>query len=344
MKMRFLGKTGLQVSELCLGTGTFGGLGTYQKSGEVSQKEADCMVGMALDSTASTSLILRKFIPLGLAEEILGKALGPRRKDAVVISKIHPTRNSGPNDGGHSRNYIIEGCHASLKRLGADYIDLYELHGFDKDTPLEVTLRALDDLVRQGKVRYFGCSNFTGWQLMKALAISDKNNCERFMTLEAMYSLMSRELELELVPLCLDQEIAILAFSPLYGGYLSGKYRRGQTWPTGTRFASRENTQPWPIEQEKLFRIIDELDRIGRENNVTVAQAALNYLLRKRGVVSLIFGVRTARQLEENLKATDWQMTNQDVALLDRVSEPERKYPYYVHDPVKASKDGPSKG
>jgi aryl-alcohol dehydrogenase-like predicted oxidoreductase len=337
MKMRFLGKTGLQVSELCLGTGTFGGLGTYKKSGEVSQKEADLIVAIALDSDINFFNTAEIYSD-GLAETILGKALGNRRKNAIIISKVHPTRNQGANDGGHSRKHIIEACEASLKRLGTDYIDLYELHGFDEDTPLEITLRVLDDLVRQGKVRYFGCSNYTGWQLMKGLSISDKNHGERFMTLEAMYSLMSREIELELVPLCLDQGIAILAFSPLYGGYLSGKYRRDQPWPTGTRFSFQENSQPWPIELENLYRIIDELDRIGKENNVTVAQAALNYLLCKPGVSSLIFAVKTPQQLEENLKATNWEMMLQDVILLDRLSEPKRKYPYFVHDPVKASK------
>lgn len=333
MKMRFLGKTGIQVSELCLGTATFGSLGVYKKTGEIGQKEADFMVSMALEAGVNFFNTAEAYSD-GLAEEILGKALGARRKEAIVITKVNATRSPGPNDGGLSRNHIIEGCNASLKRLGTDYIDLYELHRFDKYTPLEVSLRALDDLVRQGKVRYIGCSNFTGWQLMKVLAIAHENGWERLVTLEAMYSLASRWLEYELVPLCLDQGIGILAFSPLHGGFLSGKYRRGQPWPTGTRFDSPENTEPWPIEPENLFNIVEELERIAREHNVTVSQTALNYLLRKPGINSLIIGMRTANQLAENLKATDWQMAPEEVARLDRISEPTRRYPYYIYDPT----------
>jgi aryl-alcohol dehydrogenase-like predicted oxidoreductase len=200
---------------------------------------------------------------------------------------------------------------------------------------MEVTLRALDDLVREGKVRHIGCSNFSGWQMMKALAISGENGWERFVTLEAQYSLASRWLEFELVPLCTDQGIGILAFSPLHGGFLSGKYRRDQPWPTNTRFDGPENTEPWPIEQESLFDTVDELDIIARERNVSVSQAALNYLLRKPGVNSLIVGMRTAKQLEENIKATDWEMSADEVSRLDKISEPVRRYPYFVYNPVK---------
>ena len=245
-----------------------------------------------------------------------------------MITKIKSVRKPGPNDGGLSRKYVIESCDASLKRLDTDYIDIYQIHQFDEYTPLEVTLRAMDDLVRAGKVRYIGCSNFTGWQLMKALAISDKYGWDRFVTLEAEYSLANRIPELELVPLCLDQGVAILPFSPLHGGYLSGKYRRGQPWPQGTRFTKLENTGPWIVEQEKLFDIVEELDKIAHEHNATISQTALNYVLRKPGVSSLVFGARTAKQLEENLKATDWQMTPEEVALLDRISEPMRDYTY----------------
>jgi aryl-alcohol dehydrogenase-like predicted oxidoreductase len=335
MKMRFLGRTGIQVSELCLGTGTFGGLGVYKSSGEVGQKDANEIVNTALDAGINFFNTAEAYSN-GLAEEILGKALGQRRKEAIIITKVHPGRAPGPNDGGLSRKHILEGCDASLKRLGTDYIDLFELHEYDSYTPLEVTLRALDDLVRQGKVRYIGCSNFTGWQMMKALAISDKNVWERFVTLESMYSLMSRELEYELVPLCLDQSVGILAYSPLYAGFLSGKYRRGQTWPDGTRFTSMENTGPWPVQPEILFNVIEVLDQIAEKNNATVAQAALNYLLRKPAVNSLIVGIRTIEQLKANLKAIDWEMTSDDVARLDRISEPERKYPYLIIDAVKA--------
>ena len=336
MRMRTLGKTGLRVSELCLGTGTFGGLGEYRLSGQVDQKEGNFIINMALDAGINFFNTAETYSS-GLAEEIFGRALGARRKEAIVITKVHPTRYPGPNDGGHSRKHILEGCDASLRRLGTDYIDIYELHAFDPYTPLEITLRALDDLVRAGKVRYIGCSNFSAWQVMKSLSISDANGWDRLVTLEAMYSLCSRWLEFELIPLCLDQGLAVLPFSPLYGGYLSGKYRRGQPWPEGTRFPSAGDSGPWPVELDKLYNILDELERIAREHHATISQAAMNYLLQKPGVCSLVFGVRNARQLEDNLKATDWQITPAEVSILDKISEPERKYPYYIYNPVTAA-------
>jgi aryl-alcohol dehydrogenase-like predicted oxidoreductase len=332
--MRFLGKTGLQVSELCLGTATFGSTGEYEKSGHVDQKAADFIVSMALDAGINFFNTAETYSE-GRAEEILGKALGSRRHKAIVITKVDTTRKPGPNDGGLSRQHIIEGCNASLERLGTDYIDIYELHRFDPFTALEVTLRALDDLVHQGKVRYIGCSNFAGWQLMKALTISDSYRLEKFVTLEAQYSLASRWLEFELVPACLDQGIGILAFSPLHGGFLSGKYRRGQKWPEGTRFDNLTSTQPWPVEPEILFDIIEELDTIAKAHNATISQAALNYLLCKPGVNSLIIGARNAQQLEENLRATDFHIEPEEITRLDRVSEPERRYPYFIYNPVK---------
>ena len=330
--MRFLGKSGLQVSELCLGTATFGSVGEYEKSGHIDQEGANLVINMALDAGINFFNTAETYSG-GLSEQILGTALGTRRKEAIVITKVNSTRISGTNKGGLSRNHIIEGCNASLKRLKTDYIDLLELHRFDPYTPLEVTLKTLDDLVRYGKVRYIGCSNFTGWQLMKSLWIADQNGLDRFVTLEAQYSLASRWLEFELIPACQDQGLGVLAFSPLHGGFLSGKYRRGQPWPQGTRFSSPANTEPWPIETENLFNIIDELDTIARVHNSTVSQAALNYLLQKPGVTSLIIGIRNARQLEENLKATGWKMASEEVARLDKVSQIKRRYPYFIYDP-----------
>jgi len=331
MKMRFLGKTGLQVSELCLGTGNFGATGTYARSGHISQEEADHIISMALDAGINFFNTAERY-SYGIAEGIFGKALGNRRKEAIIITKINPARWPGPNDGGLSRKHIIEGCNASLKRLKTDYIDIYEIHEFDEYTPLEVTLRAMDDLVCDGKVRYIGCSNFTGWQLMKSLAISDKNGWERFATLEARYSLVSRMTEYELVPVCLDQGVAVLCWSPLHGGYLSGKYRRDKPLPEGSRFNSLED-KFFAVDAEKLFNIIDELDTIAQEHHATVPQAALNYLLKKPGVASLIIGVRTAKQLEENLKTTDWELTQEEVTKLNAISEPLQDYPYYTWDP-----------
>jgi aryl-alcohol dehydrogenase-like predicted oxidoreductase len=323
--MRWLGKTGLQVSELCLGTATFGGLGHFKVSGEVSQEEANRIVRAALDAGINLFNTAELYSE-GLAEEILGNALGSARKNAIVISKVaHVAPVPGLNTGGHSRKHIMEACEASLRRLRTDYIDIYELHGMDPNTPLEITLRALDDLVRQGKVRYIGCSNFTAWMLMKAMGISDKNGWEKFLTLEAMYSLADRALEQELIPACVDQGIAVLSYSPLHAGLLSGKYRRNQPWPAGTRIQSAEEPQ-WPFEPDQIFNIVDVLDEIARERNVAVPQVALNYVLKKPCVCSLIIGTRKISQLAENLKAMEWQMTAEETERLDRVSEPRRLY------------------
>lgn len=331
--MRFLGKTELKVSELCLGTSTFGGVGLYKKAGDIGQKEANSIINIALDSGINFFNTAEVYSN-GMAEEILGKALGTRRKEAIVITKIHPTRSPGPNDGGFSRKHLIECCEASLNRLKTDYIDIYQLHMFDEYTPLEITLQTLNDLVRSGKVRYIGCSGFTGWQVMKCIALARENRWENFMTIEVMYSLISRWVELELVPLCLDQKIGLLAFAPLHGGYLTGKYRRGQPWPTGTRFDKPLDTGPYPVEQKKLFDIVEELERIANSHNVIISQVAMNYLLRKPAVTSLVFGIRNLQQLEENIKATDWEMSPEEVKRLDKISGLKRRYPYYVFNPV----------
>jgi aryl-alcohol dehydrogenase-like predicted oxidoreductase len=264
-----------------------------------------------------------------LSEEMLGKALGNHRKEIILATKVRGRTGKGPNDVGLSRHHIIENCNASLKRLGTDYIDLYQLHSFDPYTPQEETLRALDDLARAGKVRYIGASNHTGWQLMKALAISDKQNLERFITLQAYYSLVARDLENELVPLCLDQKLGILPWSPLGGGFLTGKYRRGKERPKNARRTDRES-QFLQFDEEKGFDIVDELERIAKNHNATIAQAALNYLLTKPGVSSVIIGARTREQLTDNLKASDWDMTPDEVTKLDTLSMPPKVYPYWM--------------
>jgi len=327
MRMRWLGKTGLQVSEICCGTGTFVGLDQFKTSGEVTQPEADYIVSMALDAGVNFFNTAEHY-SRGLAEQMLGKALGPKRKDVIIISKVSHFIIPGENTGGLSRKHIIEACEASLKRLGTDYIDIYEVHGLDPRTSQEVTMSALNDLVHQGKVRYIGCSNYAGWNLMKGMAISEKNGWEKFVTLEAMYSLAARWLEFELIPACIDQEVAVLAYSPLHAGLLSGKYRRGQTWPIGTRIPNQEETDHWPFEPEKLFNIVDELSRIAQEHNAVVSQVALNYVLQKSGVCSVIIGTRTVAQLEENLGAMKWQLTADEMVRLDKLSEPEHSSPY----------------
>jgi aryl-alcohol dehydrogenase-like predicted oxidoreductase len=331
MKTRFLGRTGMKVSELCLGTANFGAKGVYEASGRIEQKEADKIISTALDSGIIFFNTAERY-SYGIAEEVFGRALGKRRHEAIIITKISPARYPGPNDGGLSRKHIIEGCEASLKRLGTDYIDIYQNHEYDPYTPLEVFLRAMDDLVRQGKVRYIGCSNFTGWQLMKSLSISDRNGWERFSTLEMRYSLCSRTIENEHVPICLDQGLALLPWSPLHGGYLTGKYKRELPMPEGARF-SDFNDKFMEVVPEKLFKIIEKLDEIAGDNDRTVSQVALNYLIQKPAVTSLIIGVRNSDQLKENIKAVEWQMTQEEIEALDRVSQPQMEYPYFVFDP-----------
>ena len=328
MRMRFLGKTGVKVSELCFGTMTFGGRSFFKYVGQLGQKEANTLVDMSLEAGINffdTADVYSE----GLSEELLGKALGKRRQSIILATKVRGKMGPGPNDIGLSRRHIIEGCNASLKRLGTDYIDLYQVHNFDPDTPQEETMRALDDLVRQGKVRYIGCSNYSGWQLMKALAIADKRGWERFVTLQSLYSLLARELENEMVPLCLDQGLGILVWSPLSGGFLSGKYRRGKPQPKGTRLSA---PQPRfiPHDDEKGFDIVEELDKIARAHKATVAQAALNYLPAKEGVSSVIIGARTPEQLTDNLKTTDWEMSAEEVSRLDEMSQPAPLYPYWM--------------
>jgi aryl-alcohol dehydrogenase-like predicted oxidoreductase len=328
MKMNFLGNSGIKVSELCFGAMTFGGRGYWRVIGEVEQNDANDIAAMAIDGGINffdTADVYSE----GLSEEILGKALGPKRKGIILATKVRGRTGKGPNDIGLSRLHIIENCNASLKRLGTDYIDLYQVHNFDPFTPLEETLRALDDLVRDGKVRYIGASNYSGWQLMKALAISEKHNLEKFVTIQSFYSLIARDLENELIPLCLDQKLGVLTWSPLGGGFLTGKYRRGAKRPENARRADKES-QFLKFDEEKGFDIIEELEKIAKNHNATIAQGALNYLLRKPAVTSVIIGARTKEQLADNLGTSKWAMTPEEVKRLDEVSILPRVYPYWM--------------
>jgi len=307
---------------------TFGGKGYWANIGQVGQKEADDLVNIAIDGGINffdTADVYSE----GMSELLLGKALGTRRNSVVLATKVRGRTGSGPNDVGLSRRHIIDSCNTSLKRLGTDYIDLYQVHSFDPRTPLEETLRTLDDLVREGKVRYVGASNFAGWQLMKALAISDTQHLERFITLQAFYSLIARDLENELVPLSLDQHLGILPWSPLGGGFLTGKYRRGKPRPEGAR-RSNPTAQFLQFDEGKGFDIVDELEKTARKYGATITQAALNYLLRKPGVTSVIVGARNKEQLTDNLKTVDWEIAAEEVARLDTLSTPPRVYPYWM--------------
>jgi len=326
MRMRYLGRTGLQVSEICLGVMTFGGSKDWDHVGALNQEEADQFVRTAFDSGVNF-FDTADIYSYGLSEEMLGKALGNRRKDAVIATKVAFNMKKGANSNGASRHRIISGCEESLRRLGSDYIDLYQIHCHDPATPIDEALRALDDLVRQGKVRYIGCSNYTGWQLMKALATSDKLGLERFATLQAYYNLAARDLEYELVPLCVEEGLGILPWSPLAGGFLTGKFRRGQERPKGTRLEKREDQLPF--DEDAAYDAVEEMDRIARERGVSIPQVALNYLLQKPGVTSVVIGARTHEQLKDNLHAAEWDLSAEEVGLLDKITTPRPVYPYW---------------
>ncbi len=326
MEYRFLGDSGLQVSALSFGAMTFGGRGEFASTGSTQLVEATHLVDACL--AAGINLFdTADVYSQGMSEEILGQAIGKRRDDVLIATKVNGRTGDGPNDLGQSRHHIIRACEASLRRLGTDHIDLYQIHGFDAVTPLEESLDALDALVRAGKVRYLGCSNLSGWQLMKSLATSDAHSWERFISLQAYYSLVARELEHELVPACVDQGLGILVWSPLSGGFLTGKYRRGQAAPEGTR-RSRQG-DPGIIDEDQGHLVVEVLDEIAREHDASVAQAALNYLLRRPGVTSLVIGARNPHQLADNLATVQWEMTQEEVARLDAVSERPLPYPYW---------------
>jgi aryl-alcohol dehydrogenase-like predicted oxidoreductase len=269
----------------------------------------------------------RRRLLAGLSEEILGQALGKRRADALVATKLNGPMGEGPNDRGQSRHHIIAACEASLRRLGTDYIDLYQVHSVDERTPMEETLSALDDLVRQGKVRYIGCSNYSAWHLMKALSVSERRGFERYVSLQAYYSLVARELEHELLPVSQDQGVGVLVWSPLAGGFLTGKQRRGEAPPAGSRRAANGDTGT--MDPEQGFDVVDALDGIARERGTSIAQVAINWLLRRPGVTSVIIGARTTEQLADNLDAASWELSAEEVAELDRVSARPLPYPYW---------------
>lgn len=329
MRKYILQNTDLEVSALCLGTATFGGTGTYEKCGNINIEEAKRVLDFAMDHGINFFNTAEHYSS-GLAETVLGKALGNRRKDVVIIDKICPERPTETRKGGLSRKHIFERCEASLKKLGTDYIDIYEPHIFDPIIPLEETLEALNDLIKEGKIRYFGCSSFSGWQFMKALAICDKNGWNRFVTLEAKYTLLTRELENELMPACEDQHVDILAFAPLYGGYLSGKYARNKPWPTGTRIQAptKDKGSFNTIDLDRLYDVVDVMEEIAKERQQSVSNVAMNYVLSKPPIRSVIFSVRNEEQLKQNIDASDWQLTPDEIARLDEVSEAEGIYPY----------------
>jgi len=327
MEYRQLGRSGLRVSALTLGTMTFGGTGWASVVGNTDVDGARRQIAMALD--AGVNLIdTADAYSGGLSEEIIAKALPVAREDVLLATKVRMPMGDGPNDAGLSRHHIVRACEASLRRLGTEYIDLYQVHEWDGQTPLEETMRALDDLVTSGKVRYIGASNYAGWQLMKALGVAEREHLSRFASQQIYYSLAGRDAERELVPLSLDQGLGILVWSPLAAGLLSGKYARGVEAPAGSRQVSDWNEPPID-DKEKLYDIVDVLKEVASGHGVSAAQIALAWSLGRPGVTSLIVGARTDEQLADNLKAADVVLSADDRRKLDDVSKQVLPYPHW---------------
>ncbi len=327
MEYRQLGASGFKVPVLSLGTGTFGGVGAFKGFGESDAAEATRLVGICLDCGLSMFDSSDAY-SAGMAEQILGEAIKGRRDQVIISTKSAFRVGPGPNDIGSSRYALIRAVEGSLKRLGTDYIDLYQLHAFDRTTPIEETLSALDDLVRAGKIRYIGCSNFSGWHLMKSLAISKEFGLARYVAHQAYYSLVGRDYEWELMPLALDQGVGCVAWSPLGFARLTGKIRRGQALPETSRLNHKDTTAGGPaIPDEHLFQVVDALDAVAAETGKTVPQVAINWVLRRPSVANVIIGARTEEQLRQNLGALGWELTPAQVAKLDAASEVAPAYP-----------------
>ncbi len=327
MEYRLLGRSGLKVSTITLGTMTMGGKGAFAKVGNVGLDEARRQIDFCID--AGVNLIdTADAYSGGACEEIIGEALGGKRKGGVLIAtKVRFPMGDGPNDRGLSRHHLVRACEASLKRLQTDVIDLYQVHEWDGQTPLEETLEALDTLVRHGKVRYIGCSNYSGWHIMKALGVSAAEHRQRFVSQQIHYTLEARDAEYELVPISIDQGLGILVWSPLAGGLLSGKHRRDAT-PEGTRQLAGWSEPPIR-DEERLWRIVDTLVEIAGQKGVSAAQVSLAWLLGRPAVTSVIIGGRTEAQLRDNLGAASLQLTAEERARLDTVSAPPLLYPYW---------------
>lgn len=328
MRYRLFGRTGLYVSELCFGAMTFGGKGMYASMGKTAQTEADTLVSLALESGINffdTADVYSE----GESEEILGKALGTRRKDVVLATKVRGRVGDGPNQLGLSRSHILNSIDGSLKRLGTDWIDLYQIHSFDHVTPWEETMRALDDVVRAGKVRYIGCSNLAAWQLAKANSIAAHQGWTSFTSLQAYYSIAGRELERELVPLLNDQQMGLMIWSPLAGGFLTGKYDRDGKAPDGSRRVTFDYP---PVNQDRAFDCIDAMRKIGEAKGISIACVALAWLLAKPHVSTIILGARNEEQLKDNLTASDVELDAAEIAELDKVSALPSEYPAWAQE------------
>ena len=340
MDYRQLGSSGLRVSALTLGTMTFGGQGNFAKVGSTDIATARRQVDMCID--AGINLIdTADVYSGGESEEIVGEVLSGRRDELLLATKVQMRMGDGPNMWGLSRHHVIEGCEASLRRLRTDHIDLYQVHEWDGSVPLEETLGALDQLVRDGKVRYVGVSNFAGWQLMKALKISERDRLARFVSQQIYYSLQERAAAYELIPAATDQGLGTLVWSPLAGGLLSGKYRRGEDAPEGSRrFAGWD--EPPVYDENKLYDTVETLVQIGEGHGVSAARVALAWLLTRPTVSSVIVGARTDEQLADNLQAAELQLSADELSALEKVSRPNLIYPYWHQFQTSAERLSPA--
>lgn len=327
MEYRLLGHSGLKVSVLSLGTMTFGGQGKFAKTGQTDVGAAQRQIGLCLDAGINLFDTADVYSG-GESEVILGKALGSKRHDVLVASKARFPMGEGPNDRGSSRHHILRACEASLKRLNTDYLDLYQLHEWDGLTPLEETLRALDDLVSSGKVRYVGVSNFSAWHIMKTLGVAQTNHYIRPVSQQIHYTLQAREAEYELLPVAQDQGLGVLVWSPLAGGLLSGKYRRNQAAPEGTRHLA-DWGEPPVRDESALYDVVDVLVDIAEARGVSAAQIALAWLIARPQVTSVIVGARNDAQLQDNLLAANLTLNNEEIERLNKVSQLPLLYPYW---------------
>ena len=328
MKYKKLGNTGLLVSELCLGTMTFGGKGFWTSIGQLDQGVVNELIKNCIDKGVNF-IDTANVYSEGLSEEMTGKALkelGLSRHQIVLATKVRGRMGSGPNESGLSRKHILQQIDESLSRLKTDYIDLYQIHGFDALTPIEETLSALENIVSSGKVRYIGCSNIAAWHLMKALSISEARGWSKFVSLQAYYTIAGRDLERELVPLLLDQKVGLMVWSPLAGGFLTGKYLSQE----GKEEARRTNFDFPPIDKERAITVLEVMDKIAKEKNKSIAQIALGWLLHQPVVTSVIIGAKKTEQLADNLLSTEVTFTPQELQILDEVSKLPSEYPGWM--------------
>lgn len=330
MEYRRLGASGLKVPALSFGAGTFGGSGPlFGAWGNTDATEARRLVEICLE--AGVNLFdTADVYSNGASEEVLGAALKGLREKVLISTKMSLPMGDSPNDAGSSRSRLIKGVDDALRRLGTDWIDIFQLHAFDAETPIEEVLSTLDTLVRAGKLRYVGVSNFSGWQIMKALAVADRHGWPRHVAHQVYYSLVGRDYEWDLMPLARDQGVGALVWSPLGWGRLTGKIRRGQPLPAGSRLHDTASFGP-PVEDEHLFRIVDALEEIAGEAGKTVPQVAINWLLQRPTVASVIIGARNEEQLRQNLGAAGWSLTPEQIATLDAASEVTAPYPHFPY-------------